>query len=79
MLLCLLSNTTDLPVSKAVVKDSGMGKAIGSIEKSDTFRGNPNETTIKERVQALKNAWQKSVKAMKVRIEGRGAALAWQF
>ena len=33
LLLHLLTNITKLPVTKSVVKDSGMGKVIGSIEK----------------------------------------------
>ena len=65
MLLHLLSNIAHLPVTKTVVKGSGMGKAIGSIEKHSKCKGSPNETAISERVQQVKDAWQASVKAKK--------------
>lgn len=65
-LLHLLTNITNLPVTKSVVKDSGMGKAIGSVEKHSICIGSPNETAIKERVKNIKDAWNKSVKALKV-------------
>lgn len=65
LLLHLLSNITNLPVTKAVVKDSGMGKAIGSVEKNKICTDSPNESAIKGRVQAIKEAWNKSVKALK--------------
>ena len=65
MLLHLLSNIAHLPVTKTVVKGSGMGKAIGSIEKHSKCKGTPNETAISERVQQVKDAWQASVKAKK--------------
>ncbi|KAL3918309.1 MAG: hypothetical protein SGILL_004301, partial [Bacillariaceae sp.] len=54
-----------LPVTKSVVKDSGMGKAIGSIGKSKICAGTPNEEPIKERVTSIKDAWNRSVKARK--------------
>jgi hypothetical protein len=61
----MLTNITTLPVTKSVVKDSGMGKAIGSVEKHTICAGTPNETPIKVRVRELKDAWNKSVKALK--------------
>jgi hypothetical protein len=61
----MLTNITTLPVTKSVVKDSGMGKAIGSVEKHAICAGTPNETPIKVRVRELKDAWNKSVKALK--------------
>jgi TFIIS helical bundle-like domain len=64
-LLHMLSNITDLPVTKSIVKDSGMGKAVGAIEKKSICAGTPNESAIKSRVQAIKSAWNKSVKARK--------------
>jgi hypothetical protein len=64
-LLHMLTNITTLPVTKSVVKDSGMGKAIGSVEKHSICAGTPNETPIKVRVRELKDAWNKSVKALK--------------
>lgn len=42
-----------------------MGKAIGSIEKHKICVDTPNESAIKERVQAVKDAWHASVKALK--------------
>lgn len=64
-MLHLLSNIVTLPVTKSNVKDSGMGKAIGSIEKHTMCVGTPNEASIKERVIMVKGAWQKSVKLLK--------------
>lgn len=65
LLLHLLSNIAELPVTKTVVKNSGMGKTIGSIEKHRLCAGTPNESAVKERVQRVKDAWQASVKARK--------------
>jgi hypothetical protein len=65
LLLQLLANIAHLPVTKSVVKSSGMGRAVGSIEKHKLCAGTPNESAIKERVQAVKDAWQASVKARK--------------
>jgi hypothetical protein len=63
LLLHLLSNITSLPVTKSVVKESGMGKAIGSVEKLKMCAGTLNEEPIKERVAKIKDAWNKSVKS----------------
>jgi len=65
LLLHLLSNIADLPVTKSIVKSSGMGKAVGSVEKHRIVVGSPNESAIKERVQKVKDAWHASVKARK--------------
>jgi hypothetical protein len=65
MLLHLLSNVINLPVTKSVVKDSGMGNAIGTLGKHVICKGTPNEVIIKERVQQIKDAWHASVKARK--------------
>jgi hypothetical protein len=65
MLLHLLSSIINLPVTKSVVKDSGMGNAIGTIGKHAICKGTPNEATIRERVQQIKDAWLASVKARK--------------
>jgi hypothetical protein len=45
-----------------------MGKAIGSIEKHKICAGTPNEHGVKERVQQIKEAWNKSVKALKDKV-----------
>ena len=68
LLLHLLTNIVNLPVTKPIVKVSGMGKAVGSIEKHNICLGTPNETTIKEKVQQIKEAWNKSVKALKEKV-----------
>lgn len=65
LLLHLLSNIVHLPVTKNVVKTSGMGKAIGQIEKHPLCVGSANETAITERVQQVKDAWNASVKHRK--------------
>jgi TFIIS helical bundle-like domain len=65
LLLHLLSNIIHLPVTKTVVKTSGMGKAIGQIEKHPKCVGTANESAISERVQQVKDAWNASVKQRK--------------
>lgn len=67
-MLHLLTNIKDLPVTKSLVKQSGMGKAIGSIEKHSICAGTPNETAIMDRVQQIKSAWNASVKARKDKV-----------
>ena len=42
-----------------------MGKTVGTIEKKSICAGTPNESAIKSRVQAIKDAWKESVKARK--------------
>ena len=65
LLLQLLSEVVDLPVTKSLVKQSGLGRAIGSIEKHNLVKGTPNESAIVDRVQKVKDAWSASVKARK--------------
>ncbi|GAX15482.1 hypothetical protein FisN_8Lh217 [Fistulifera solaris] len=64
-LLHLLTCIVNLPVTKNAVKESGMGKAIGTIEKHPMCKGSPNEAAISKRVQDIKEAWNASVKARK--------------
>lgn len=64
-LLHLLSSIVELPVTKSVVKESGMGKTIGAVEKHRICKGSPNESVIKERVQKIKDVWNASVKSRK--------------
>ena len=64
-LLHLLTSISQLPVTKLVVKESGLGKKIGTIEKHKICAGTPNESAIVERVSAIKDAWHKSVKVRK--------------
>jgi hypothetical protein len=66
LLLQLLSNIVHLPVTKSIVRQSGMGKAIGTVEKHRICKDTPNEPVVKERVQAVKDAWYASVKARKI-------------
>lgn len=68
LLLHLLSTIKDLPVTKSIVKQSGMGKAIGSIGKHSMCAGTPNETAIMDRVAGIKSAWNASVKARKDKV-----------
>lgn len=65
MLLHLLSNIANLPVTKSIVKSSGMGKAVGTIDKHSICSGSPNEESITGRVEKIKEAWKKSVKIRK--------------
>jgi len=65
LLLHLLTNISQLPVTKSIVKESGLGKAVGSIEKHRICADSPNKVAIVERVGAIKEAWHKSVKVRK--------------
>ena len=65
LLLHMLTNMISLPVTKSLVKNSGMGKAIGAIEKHPLCKGSLNEAVIQQRVASIKDAWQASVKARK--------------
>lgn len=65
MLLHLLKNIADLPVNTSMVKQSGLGKLVGSIEKHRICSG-PNATNIQERVDLVKSSWKASVKARKI-------------
>jgi hypothetical protein len=73
-LLHLLTNISQLPVTKSVVKESGMGKAIGSIDKHKICVDTPNEAPIKERVLEIKDAWNKSVKVRKEKPQENAAS-----
>lgn len=66
LLLQLLSTIVHLPVTKSIVRQSGMGKAIGTVEKHRICKDTPNEAVVKERVQSVKDAWYASVKARKI-------------
>ena len=68
LLLHLLSNIIELPVTKSVVKESGMGKAIGSIDKHKICVNSPNAAAVKERVSQIKSAWNKSVKSLAEKV-----------
>ena len=65
MLLHLLKNIADLPVTTSMVKLSGLGKLVGSIEKHRICSG-PNGENIRERVDLVKSSWKASVKARKI-------------
>lgn len=64
-LLYFLSSIASLPVTKSQVRDSGMGKKVGSVDKHKICAGTPNESAIKARVQIVKDSWNASVKALK--------------
>lgn len=65
MLLHLLKNIADLPVTASMVKQSGLGKLVGSIEKHRVCSG-PNEGNIRQNVDLVKSLWKASVKARKI-------------
>jgi hypothetical protein len=65
LLLHLLTHIAKLPVTKSVVKSSGMGKIIGSLEKQPICKGSSNVVAINERIQLVKDNWNASVKARK--------------
>jgi len=65
MLLHLLKNIAELPVTTSMVKQSGLGKLVGSIEKHRICSG-PNAVNIQERVELVKSSWKASVKARKI-------------
>jgi hypothetical protein len=71
MLLHLLVNITNLPVTKAAIKDSGMGVTIGTIGKHEICKDTPNEHAIKEKINILKDSWNSSVKARKAIEAGK--------
>lgn len=80
LLLHLLKHIAHLPVNKAVVKSSGMGKLIGSLDKHNLCTSSPNTSVIKEQVQLVKECWNSSVKARKSQaqpsqmpVDGAGA------
>lgn len=64
--LHLLSSIVNLPVTKGIIKDSGLGKAVGSVEKHSIFKGTPNQSPISIRVQKIKDSWHACVKAQKL-------------
>ena len=78
LLLHLLTNITLLPVTKSIVKESGMGKAVGSIGKHRLIVDSPNKVAITERVNAIKDAWHKSVKVRKDRPQNSTAVASGQ-
>lgn len=65
LLLHLLSNLVQLPVTKSLVISTGMGKSIGQIEKHRICVGTANEAAIIDRIQHVKEAWHASVKQRK--------------
>jgi len=69
LLLHLLTKITLLPVTKSIVKESGLGKAVGSIAKHRFCADSPNKGAIVQRVNAIKDAWHKSVKIRKDRSQ----------
>ena len=72
-LLFLLSSISNLPVTRSMVKDSGLGKKVGSIEKHKISAGTPNESAIAARVKEVKQKWNKSVKANQGKVRTQPA------
>jgi hypothetical protein len=64
-LLHLLTNIVHLPVTKSTIKDSGLGKAVGAVEKHRICKGTSNENAICQRVQQIKTVWHALVRAQK--------------
>jgi hypothetical protein len=58
-----------LPVTKSIVKESGLGKLVGSLEKHRICANSPNKVAIVERINVIKEAWHKSVKLRKDRLQ----------
>lgn len=65
LLLHLLTNITDLPVTKDMVTSSKLGRAVAGVEKHRICVGGKNEAAIKERVTRVKGHWSASVRRMK--------------
>ena len=65
LLLHLLSNIEQLPVSKQMVTSTKLGKQINAVAKHRICVGTLNEKAIKERVDKVKQSWMVSVKKMK--------------
>jgi len=65
LLLHLLSNITDLPVTKDMVTSSKLGRAVAGVEKHRICVGGKNEPAIRERVTRVKEHWSASVRRMK--------------
>mmetsp|Transcript_16766 Transcript_16766/g.23671 ORF Transcript_16766/g.23671 Transcript_16766/m.23671 type:complete len:847 (-) Transcript_16766:382-2922(-) len=67
LLLHMLTHVSELPVSKSVVMSSGLGKAIGGVEKHKICARTKNEDAIKGRIQKIKGNWNASVKQIRQR------------
>lgn len=65
LLLHLLDNIANLPVTKEMVTSSNLGKKVAAIEKDKICIGSPNEIAIRDRVSKVKEEWSASVKRMK--------------
>lgn len=65
MLLHTLSSIIYLPVTRSIVKDSGLGKRVAVLGKHKLVVGTPNEAAVQERVQAIKDTWKAAVKMYK--------------
>jgi TFIIS helical bundle-like domain len=64
--LHLLTSIEHLPVTKASIKDSGLGKAVGAVEKHKICKSSPHATAIVQRVERIKQAWHARVKSQKI-------------
>lgn len=75
LLLHLLTNISNLPVTKEMVTSSKLGKAVAAVEKHKICVGGGNEKVIKERVAKVKENWSASVKRMKNQTEEKGGGV----
>ena len=62
LLLHLLSNITHLPVTKEMVANSKLGKAVVAIGSHKICTEATNESTIREAIALFKEQWSASVK-----------------
>jgi hypothetical protein len=53
-------------VTKVSIKDSGLGKAVGAVERHKICKGSPHENAIVQRVERIKQAWHARVKSQKM-------------
>lgn len=65
LLLHYINSITKLPVTKQMVTESKLGKAVATVEKHKIVINGKNQVAIKERISKFKEAWSASVRARK--------------
>ena len=53
-------------MTKNSIKDSGLGKAVGAVEKHRVCKGSIHANAIVQRVEQIKQAWHARVKSQKI-------------
>lgn len=53
-----------LPVTKSLVADSRLGKAVVGVGNHSICVGHPSENTIKERIGLVKDRWKRQLKTV---------------